>query len=156
MLWRLLLLHHCCCCNALPAEDCSEEFRWLGNLFQLQVTAALHNTQCWLRWEMVEMRDFKTRWETNSDHIDTPYFYKIASWISSWFLSWSPEFSHIHISFIFKLRRNFFLKGFFCWTTFLWKATWTPLRVISWWQKLRATLSHFLRWFTPNLAGGLN
>ena len=109
----LLLLHHCCCCNALPAEDCSEEFRWLGNLFQLHVMAALHNTQCWLRWEMVGMRDFKTRWETNSDHIDTPYFYKIASWISSWFLSWSPEFSHIHISFIFKLRRNFSSKDAF-------------------------------------------
>ena len=133
MLWRLLLLlHHCCCCNAQPAEDCSEEFRWLGNLFQLHVTA-LYNAQCWLRWEI--LRDFKTKWETNSDYIGTSSLWyesflqerpKISFIFQVGFLSWSPEFSHIHISFIFKLRRNFFLKGFFCWTTFLWKATWTP------------------------------
>ena len=89
MLWRLLLLLHCCCCNALPAEDCSEEFRWLGNLFQLHVTA-LYNAQCWLRWEI--LRDFKTKWETNSDYIGTS-----SLWYGS-FLQERPK-----ISFIFQV-----------------------------------------------------
>ena len=135
MLWRLLLLYCCCCCSSTAAAAAATLYQqktaqksFVGWEIFFNCTSRryiMHSAGCDGRW----LRYFKTKWETNSDYIGTS-----SMWYGS-FLQERPKICFIfQVDFwvevqnflIFKLRRNFFLKGCFCWTTFLWKATWTP------------------------------
>ena len=79
------------------------------------------------------------------------HFYKKGQKLVSYFKLISELksriFSHSHF-FHIQITAQFFPPRMLLLNHFSLKGNLDPL---IWWQKLRATLSHFVRWFTPNL-----